>query len=198
MKRLLISASIAASVIMPAAAQAQAIPAAVIAVVDLEKVTRDCTACKAARTALQGQINGLQTRQQALAGPLETEGKAIQAAVDALNGKEPDAALKTRAQSWESKRQQAAQEIASRQRQVQANNQFVQKQISDKLGPIYTQVMQRRGANMMVEIGQTLASGQTLDVTNDILTALNTALPSVQTTAPAAAAKPAQTEPQGR
>jgi hypothetical protein len=50
----------------------------------------------------------------------------------------------------------------------------------------------------MVEIGQTLASGQTLDVTNDILTALNTALPSVQTTAPAAAAKPAQTQPQGR
>jgi len=196
MKRLLISASIAASVILPSAAQAQAIPAAVIAVVDLEKVTRECTACKSARTTLQGQINGLQTRQQTLAGPLETEGKAIQAAVDALNGKEPDAALKTRAQSWESKRQQAAQEIASRQQQVQANNQYVQKQISDKLGPIYTQVMQRRGANIMVEIGQTLASGQTLDVTNDVLTALNAALPAVQTTAPAAA-KP-QTQPQGR
>ena len=196
MKRLLISASIAASVILPSAAQAQAIPAAVIAVVDLEKVTRECTACKSARTTLQGQINGLQTRQQPLAGPLETEGKAIQAAVDALNGKEPDAALKTRAQSWESKRQQAAQEIASRQQQVQANNQYVQKQISDKLGPIYTQVMQRRGANIMVEIGQTLASGQTLDVTNDVLTALNAALPAVQTTAPAAA-KP-QTQPQGR
>ena len=196
MKRLLISASIAVSVILPSAAQAQAIPAAVIAVVDLEKVTRECTACKSARTTLQGQINGLQTRQQTLAGPLETEGKAIQAAVDALNGKEPDAALKTRAQSWESKRQQAAQEIASRQQQVQANNQYVQKQISDKLGPIYTQVMQRRGANIMVEIGQTLASGQTLDVTNDVLTALNAALPAVQTTAPAAA-KP-QTQPQGR
>ena len=33
--------------------------------------------------------------------------------------------------------------------------------------------MQRRGANMMVEIGQTLASGASLDVTNDVLTALN-------------------------
>ena len=196
MKRLLISASLAASALLPAAAQAQAIPSAVVAVVDLEKITANCTACKSARAVLQGQINGLQTRQQALAGPLETEGKAIQTAIDALNGKEPDAALKTRAQTWESKRQQAAQEIAQRQQQIQANNQYVQKQISDKLGPIYTQVMQRRGANMMVEIGQTLASGQALDVTNDVLTALNTALPSVQTTAPAPA-RP-QTRPQGR
>jgi Skp family chaperone for outer membrane proteins len=196
MKRLLILASLAGSVLVPTAAHAQAIPAAVIAVVDLEKVTQNCNACKTARTALQGQISGLQTRQQALAGPLETEGKAIQAAVDALNGKEPDAALKTRAQTWENKRQAAAQEIAQRQQQIQANNQYVQKQISDKLGPIYTQVMQRRGANVMVEIGQTLASGQSLDVTNDVLTALNAALPSVATTAPAQT-RPQQ-QPQGR
>jgi Skp family chaperone for outer membrane proteins len=42
MKKLLISASLAASLVLPsAAAQAQAIPGAVIAVVDLEKVTSD-------------------------------------------------------------------------------------------------------------------------------------------------------------
>ena len=50
--------------------------------------------------------------------------------------------------------------------------------------------MQRRGANVMVELGTTLASGAALDVTNDVLTALNTALPSVQTTAPAQPATP--------
>ena len=55
--------------------------------------------------------------------------------------------------------------------------------------------MTRRGANVMVEIGTTLASGQSLDVTNDVLAALNTALPTVATTAPAA---PAQQQPQGR
>ena len=196
MKRLLISASLAASVLMPAAAQAQAIPPAVIAVVDLERVTAQCTACKAARTALQSQISGLQSRQQALAGPLQTEQKSIQAAIDALNGKDPDAALQNRVKAFQTKQQQAEQELASRQQQIQANNQYVQKQISDKLGPIYTQIMQKRGANIMVEIGQTLASGQTLDVTNDVLTALNAALPSVATTAPAQA-RPAS-QPQGR
>ncbi len=194
MKRLLISASLAAMAIVPTAAQAQALPAAVVAVVDLDKVTSSCNACKTARAALQSQVTALQNRQKALAGPLETEGKAIQAAVDALNGKEPDAALKTRAQNWETKRTQAAQEIARQQQQLQANGQYVQKQIADKIGPIYTQVMQRRGANVMVEIGSTLATGSSLDVSNDVLAALNTALPSISTTAPA---QPAQ-QPQGR
>ena len=56
--------------------------------------------------------------------------------------------------------------------------------------------MQRRGANIMVEIGTTLASASGIDVTTDVLTALNTAMPSLQTTAPAPA-RPAQ-QPQGR
>ena len=192
MKRLLISASLAASAVLPSAAHAQAIPAAVVAVVDLDKVTSACNACKTAAAALRSQATALQSRQQALSTPLQTEQKSIQAAIDALNGKEPDAALKTRVQAFQAKEQQAAQELQTQQTQLQRNQQYIQKQISDKLGPIYTQVMQRRGANMMVEIGQTLASGATLDVSNDVITALNSALPSISTTAPAPA------KPQGR
>ena len=59
------------------------------------------------------------------------------------------------------------------------------------------QIFDRSARNIMVEIGQTLASGQTLDVTNDVLTALNAALPSIATTAPAQA-QPKQAQPQGR
>ena len=68
------------------------------------------------------------------------------------------------------------------------------KQIQAKLGPIYQQVMQKRGANLMVEVGSTLATSANLDVTNDVLASLNVVLPTVQTTAPAAA----QQQPQGR
>jgi hypothetical protein len=49
----------------------------------------------------------------------------------------------------------------------------------------------------MVEIGQTLASAAGLDVTNDVIAALNSALPTIQTTAPAQPAR-AQQQPQGR
>jgi outer membrane protein len=195
MKKLLITASLAAAA-LPTAAQAQAIPAAIVAVVDLDKVTSQCNACKTASAALRSQVTALQNREKTLATPLQTEGKAIQAAIDALNGKEPDAALQARVKAFQAKQQQGSQELQRQQQQIQLNQQYVQKQIADKIGPIYTQVMQRRGANLMVEIGQTLASGSTLDVTNDVLTALNAALPTIRTTAPAQPAQ--QQQPQGR
>jgi Skp family chaperone for outer membrane proteins len=112
--------------------------------------------------------------------------------VDALKGKDPDAALQTRIKNFQAKAQQDEQELATQQRQIQANQQYIQKQIADKLGPIYQQVMQRRGANLLMEVGSTLATAQSVDVTNDVLTALNTSLPTISTTAPA------QPTPQGR
>ena len=190
MKTILVSAAALAAVMVPAAAHAQAVPSAVIAVVDLEKVTSTCNACRTAKAALQSQVNALQAREKTLSGPIETEGKAIQAAVDALKGKDPDAALQARANAWQAKRQQAAQELTRQQTQIQRNQAYISQQIAAKLGPIYQQVMQRRGANIMLEIGSTLASGASLDVSNDVLAALNTALPSVATTAPAQAAQP--------
>ncbi len=195
MKRLLISVSLAAAAILPSAAQAQAIPGAIVAVVDLEKVASECTACKTAAASLRSQAQAFESRREALATPLQTEGRAIQAAADALKGKEPDAALQARARAFQAKQQAAEQELTAQQQQVQRNNQYIQQQIAEKLGPIYTQVMQRRGANIMVDVNATLARGSSLDVSNDVLAALNTALPTIQTTAPAPAR---QNQPQGR
>ena len=195
MRKIAMTAAFAAMVLTPVGASAQAIPGAVIAVVDLEKVSSECTACKAAKTALEGQVTALKSREATLAAPLKTEGQALQTAVEALKGKDPDAALQARIKAFQTKQQQGAQEIARQTNQIQRNQAYVSQQISAKLGPIYQQVMQRRGANVMVEAGATLASGANLDVTNDVLAALNQQLPSVSTTAPAA---PAQQQPQGR
>ena len=195
MRKIAMTAAFAAMVLTPVGVSAQAIPGAVIAVVDLEKVSSECTACKAAKTALEGQVTALKSREATLAAPLKTEGQALQTAVEALKGKDPDAALQARIKAFQTKQQQGAQEIARQTNQIQRNQAYVSQQISTKLGPIYQQVMQRRGANVMVEAGATLASGANLDVTNDVLAALNQQLPSVSTTAPAA---PAQQQPQGR
>ena len=195
MKNMLVMAASAASLLVPAAATAQAVPAAVIAVVDLDRVTSTCNACKTAAAALEAQVNSAKTRQQSLASTLNTEGQSIDTAAKALNGKEPDAALKARATAYQAKLQQAQQEMAGREDQIRRNQAYINKQIGDKLGPIYQQVMQRRGANVLMEVGSTLATSQSVDVTADVLTALNAALPSLVTTAPAA---PAQQQPQGR
>jgi Skp family chaperone for outer membrane proteins len=195
MKTLLISASFIAAAIMPAAAQAQALPAAVVAVVDVDRVRSTCNACKTAIAALQSQATAQENREKALSAPLQTEGQSIQTAINALNGKEPDAALKQRAEAFQTKLQQAQETAARGRQQLTANKDYILKQIDDKLNPIFSQVMQRRGANILVEQGATLATSTTVDVTNDVLTALNAALPSIATTAPAPART---TQPQGR
>ena len=194
MKKLLIPAIFAASLAAPAAVQAQALPAAVVAVVDLDKVTTDCNACKTAAAALKSQASVLQARETALEGPLKTEAQSIQAAIDALAGKQPDAALQARVKAFQTKQQTGAAELGRKQQEIQRNQQYIQQQIAAKLGPIYTSVMQRRGANLLVELGSTLASTGAVDVTADVTSALNAALPSLATTAPA---QPRQ-QPDGR
>jgi Skp family chaperone for outer membrane proteins len=193
MNKLLLSAALAASFGAGSAANAQAIPGAIVAVVDVERVTGECTACKTARASLQGQVAALQAQQKTLAGPLEAEQKSIQAAADALQGKQPDAALQARAKAFQTKYQQAQEQIARQEEQIKRNQAFISQQVMAKLEPIYQQVMQKRGANLLVDVNATLATSTSVDVTNDVLAALNTSLPTVQTTAPT---QPKQ--PQGR
>jgi Skp family chaperone for outer membrane proteins len=183
MKTLLISAAFAAAVLAPSAASAQSLPSAVVAVVDLDRVTSECNACRTASA---------ESHRGTLASTLQAEQKSIQTSIDALKGKEPDAALQARVKAFQAKAQTSEQELAAQQAQIQRNQQYIQKQIQDKLAPIYQQVMQRRGANLLVEVGATLATAQSVDVTNDVLSSLNSALPSLITTAPA------QSAPQGR
>jgi len=198
MKTLLVTAALAAAIV-PTAASAQAIPGAVIAVVDIDRVTTDCTACKAATATLRSRATALQNRERTLAAPLETEGKAIRDAAEALKGKPADAALEARAKAWEAKRASAAQEIERSRLQLQRDQQYISQQVATKLQAIYSQVMTRRGANLLVDVSNTLATSITLDVTNDLLAALNTALPSVQMNAPAQTQQRQQRQqPQGR
>ena len=194
MSRFLISAALVASALAPSAANAQAVPAAIVAVVDLDRVTTDCNACKTASASLKSQVASLTSREQQLAGPLKTESQAIQKSIDALAGKAPDAALEARIKAFQTRQQSGAAELQRQQQQLQRNQAYIQQQIQTKLGPIYQQVMQRRGANVLMEVGSTLATTTSVDVTADVVVALNAALPSLQTTAPAQT----QQTPQGR
>jgi len=195
MKTIFISASLAASVLVPAAARAQAVPAATVAVVDVDRVRASCNACKTAIATLKSQAAAEESREKALSTSLESERASIQAAVDALKGKQPDAALQARIKAFQTQGQQAQAEVERGRAQIAANQQYIVKQIDDKMNPIFGQVLQRRGANIMVDQNATLATATSVDVTNDVLTALNAALPSIATSAPA----PARTsQPQGR
>lgn len=177
-------------------ALAQRVPAAQVAVVDLARVGRECTACKTAGAALQSQVTAFNNRRTQLNTQLQPERQALQTAVTALNGKQPDAALTQRIQAFQQKEVSAAQELERQQTQIQRNQAYISQQINAKLAPLLQPAMDRRGANILLDSEAALRFATTVDVTNDVLAALNAALTSVSTTAPAQPAQ--QQNPQGR
>ena len=191
MRKTLLLAAIAAATALPTSANAQARGGIII--VDTANVLSNCTACKAAQTQLEQRQTTLRTRVQTLTQQLQTEGKPIQDAVDALKGKQPDAALQKRITDFQTKERGAQQEISNSQRQLQSTAAHVQQQVGARLIQIVEQVRARRGASIAVAKDSTLANDNTIDVTSEVLTALNSALPSVSVTP-----LPQQQQPQGR
>ena len=196
MKNRIAAALIAASA-LAAPAMAQRAPASTIVVVDTDRIYRDCNACRTAQTQLQNQLSTLRTRQQTLEGQLRPEGQSIQTAVNALAGKQPDAALQNRVKAFQQKQEQANHELAKGQQNIQSIQANVVRQINERLQPVINQVMTAKGANLAVDVGATLAHAQGTDVTNDVLAALNTALPAVSLT-PLPQQQQQTTPPQGR
>ena len=196
--KIMFAASALAVVALPTAAAAQRLAPAVVAVVDTERVSRECTACVAAQAQLRTLLQSAQTRQTQLQTQLQTEGAPIQTAVTALAGKAPDAALQARIRAFQVKENTANQELQTRTRTLQSTQANVNQQISRRLLPIINTVMTSRGAAIAVDKAATLASAANLDVTNDVLAQLNQQLPSVSVTPLPASATPPAARPIGR
>ena len=190
-----LTAALIAASALATPALAQRVPAAQVAVVDLDRVGRECNACKSAGAALQSQVTAFNNRRQTLNTQLLPERTQLQTAVNALAGKQPDAALTQRIQAFQQKEVNAAQELEKQQNQIQRNQAYISQQINTKLAPLLQPAMDRRGANILMDSGAAIRFATTVDITNDVLAALNSALTSVATTAPA---QPQQTNPQGR
>lgn len=198
MNKFVFGAAIAAfSLSVPGTASAQR-NAAPVLVVDIGRVSSECTACRAAQQQIQSQATQLQQRQQQLAQQLQTQGQPIETAVNALNGKQPDAALQQRIQTFENQRNAAAQELQGRGQQLESVGAHVNQQITERLRLILEQIRASRNASVVLAKGGTWASAPAIDVTNEALTALNQQLPSVSVTPLPQPAQPAQPQPQGR
>lgn len=194
-----LATALVVSAALASPAVAQRLNPAVVAVVDTDRVLRECTACRAAQTQLQTQVQQLQQRQQQLAAPLQTEGQQLQQQVQALQGKAPDAGLQQRIQALQTRQNAANEELGRGEQNLRSIQAHVLQQINAKLGPIVNGMLASRGATVVVDRGSVLAAVPTIDVTNDVLAQLNQQLPSVSVTPlPAQAQQPAQQQPQGR
>ena len=202
MNRLILNTTLAAiALAAPAVAMAQQLPAAVIAVVDRDQIATTCTQCVAATQQLQAQGTAYQQREQQLTAPLNTEGQAIQTAINALpQGGQPDAALAARINAYRTNQQAAATELQGRQETIRRNQMFVVRQMTERMDPLIGQVTRSRGANIAVDISATLAHNPAVNVTADVLALMNqNNTPfnvNAPAQAPAAAQQPAAQQPQ--
>ncbi len=207
MKTKLLFATALVAVAVPTTSFAQRAPAASILVVDTTRVLRECTACVTATTALQAQETAFQQRRQALLAPLQTEEQSITQAAQAgaaLSGAartNAENALRPRVQALQQRQQSAAQELRNLQQNFESTRVNVTLQLNRALEPIFNQVMTSRGANLVISTDARLAHAPALEVTGEVLAALNRSTPSVSITPlpqQQAPANPAQPRPTGR
>jgi Skp family chaperone for outer membrane proteins len=195
----LLRATVAAfALAAPFAASAQQLPAAVIAVVDRDRIAGTCAQCVAASQLLQAQGQAYQQRRTQLLTPLQTEGQAIQTAINAIpQGGQPDAALQARARTFETNREAAATELQQREETLRRNQAFVVNQILERMNPLIGQVTRERGANVAVDLNATLAHNPAVNVTDAVLALMNqnTAAFNVTAPPPQQAQQPAGAQP---
>ena len=214
MTKLLLGSALAAlAIATPGIALAQSTPAATIIIVDRNRIANECNACRNALTQLQGMVTNLQTRQQQLSAPLNTEAQTLQQQADAAAKMPAGAArtaaenqLQTRLAGYQQRERTANQELQGLDQNIQSTRANVMNQIMEKLDPIIVNVMRTRNASIAVDKGVTIAISPALDVTNDVMNQFNTQVTSLSVTPmpqqqpPAAAQRPAPTtpQPQGR
>ena len=195
MKKIALSLAVAVSALaVPGTAAAQ--QRASILVVDTDRILNECTACKAAATQLQSQVQQGRTRAQQLETQLKPEETSLQTAMRALGGKQPDAALQARISAYETKARQAQQELANRENSLQSTQAHVQQQIGRRIVQIVEQSRARRQASLVLPKSNTLASETAIDITGEVLATVNQQLPSVSVTPMPQQQQPAR--PQGR
>jgi Skp family chaperone for outer membrane proteins len=194
MKKLVFPIAVAVGA-LAVAGPAQAQQRSAILVVDTDRVLNECTACKAAASQLQGQVTQGRSRAQQLETSLKPEAEALEKAVQALGGKQPDQALQARIAAFRQKQQQGATELSNRENTIQSTQAHVQQQIGRRLVQVVEQSRARRQASIVVAKQGILASDTAIDITGEVLAALNQALPSVSVTP---LPQQQQSNPQGR
>ena len=194
MKKLALSMAVAVSALgLSAAAEAQQRP--LILVVDADRILNECTACRAAATQLQSQVQQGRQRAQQLETALKPEAEALEKAVQALGARQPDAALQARIAAFRQKQQAGSTELSNRETTLQSTQAHVQQQIGRRLVQIVEQSRARRQAAVVLSKGSTIASDTAIDITGEALSALNQQLPSVSVTP---LPQHQQSRPQGR
>jgi Skp family chaperone for outer membrane proteins len=207
---LLASAPVMFAASLPTAASAQAVTN--VAVANVEEAVQRSTAFTAAvaqiKTTYKAQIDAFDARQKSLQAELQPLITAFQTAQRAPNPNQT--ALQTQATTIQTRQQAAQRELQNLALPFGRAQAYAEEQISGKLEAALKAAMVKRKVNLVVAPQATISYQPAADITGDIVTELNTLVPSVSIAVPAnwqpggqgqATAAPATTtppKPQGR
>lgn len=168
----------------PAAAQSKT----GIAVADLQRAVGTSAAYSTARTQIQttykAQIDSFNSRKSAIDADLKTKGEAIQTALKAANNK-PTPAIETQYQQFQQSQQTAQAELQRMSQPIALANAYVEEQITAKLSDALKAAMTKTKTDLVLSPEATVSYQPTVDITQAVVTELNTLVPSVGITPPA-------------
>lgn len=173
--------AVASITALPVVASAQA--ASQIVVVDMSRIAAESAASKSAEPQLKAKFESVQSRAKALGDQFRGEYETLQKAQPSM-AKE---AFQAKARDLQQRQVTAENEVRGKEQDYARSVQYVRQQILEAVNPIITAVMREKGAVLAMDRDATLAVAQSLDVTTDVMTRLNAALPRVSINPPAAA-----------
>jgi len=191
MKKALLTAAVSAglglAMLSPAMAQ-EAAPAASAArssylVVDLNRVVRESAALKAAQPTLDSKRNSVESKLKTYQTQLEADAKALQQ--QAESGIAAPDVLQAKQRELQQKAQRAEQDVAQLRNDYARTENFVVDQILDGSRPVINQIIQERGATLVLNREAVVFANSSIDITGDVISRMQKSLPTVSTTPPA-------------
>lgn len=164
----------------PVAAQQNAVPAARIILVDFDRVSRESLVGKDIAAQMESHRVDLEKKARAIQDKLKAEEEEIAKQRNIIS---PEA-FQERVRGLQQKAQQKQAELQDIQQQARRAMQQAQLEVQRVLRPIVKEVMDRHGANMVLDKALVSQHAAGLDVTTEVIEKLDQAMPSFQVQLP--------------
>ena len=155
---------------------AQTAPPVNVAVLDLPIILRDSTAAQGVRTQIEGVRQRFQQELATQEQALQAEGQALETQRATMTAEQ----IQLKQQEISQKIQQLRQQSELRRQQLEEAFNGAMDQVRQSVIQILTEIAQARGFTLVLNKSTVLLSANEYDITPEVLTQLNSRLPSVQ------------------
>ena len=155
---------------------AQTLPAAVVAVIDTQKIRTDSLAGR----DFSRQVEVIQAEFQTEYNKISEELKKEEAELQNKRALMTPEAFEAARKQFAAKYQDAQQNLQEKQRNINLAISKANNELSRALLPIFQRITEARGANVLVERSQIVLPAPKLDITDDVIVELDKVLPTLE------------------